>query len=256
MAIVYCGSCGAALNDTAKFCRACGSGQGTFATPVGGIEPTEVAELDVGAAPTTPSLPPLSPPPVAAKRAKRAQQPGFAAPPPPPGPPPPALAPARTGGVTAVAATLALVGGIGICLLAVYSLVFLPLKHGLSYTYDEPPRLLDVLTLASGLLATALGADLLRRPLANRGAIGAVLLALAIPALALTIVTLYPDSFHIDFFSRPPYVDYDYFAFVLNVDVSDHYLPVPLLASLGLVVLGGITMLAPPRQSTPAPGRR
>lgn len=233
MATVYCGSCGAALSDTAKFCRSCGGSQDTTATAPQPLPP----------APSPSPAPPL--PPVS---------PGFAAPPPPPGPPPPGPGPARVSDAASVGAVLALVGGTGICLLALYSLLFLPLKHGFSYTYDQPPRLCDVLTLLSGLLAVGLGARSLRRAAAGSPGVGVLLLALSLPALALTVVTLYPDNFQIDFFQRPFYVDFNYFAFVLNAQVDGHYLPVPLLASLVAIVLGGLTMAAAPRRPAATPG--
>jgi hypothetical protein len=231
MTTVYCGSCGASLSQTAKFCRACGNSQ-------------EVQVAPVATAPPPPS-PTASLPPI-----------GYA-PPPPPGPPPPALTSTRTGEITSVAAVLALVGGIGICALALYSLAYLPFfKYDTSYVYDDLPRLCDLLTLATGLLAAGFGVQMLRRAVANPSRAGLVLLAFGVPALVLTLLSVFPDTFHIETYPIPFYLAYNYLPDVLGVEVDYRYIPVPLLASLGVAVLSGVTMLFAPGRPAAASSRR
>jgi hypothetical protein len=160
------------------------------------------------------------------------------------------------GGVASAAAALTLIGGIGICALALYSLVYPSLRYGLSYTFEELPRLCDLLALATGVLATVLGIQLLRRAIANPFRVGLVLLAIGVPALALTVLAVFPDTFHIDYYSRPFYLGYNYYWDVLHVEVDYRIIPVPLLASLALSVLGGVTMLFAPRRATATPDWR
>ncbi len=241
MATVYCGSCGAALGETAKFCRACGSSQELLVTP---------AAAPASPAPPRPGPPSLAPPlpPV-----RSGPPPADYAPPPPPGPPPPAHLATRTGGTTSLAAALSLIGGVGICALALYTLAYLPLRHDLSYVYNDPPRLCDLLTLATGLLATVLGVQLLRRAIANPVRAGLTLLAVGVPALALTALAIFPDTFQIDIYPRPFYLGFNYLPDVLSVEVDYRYIPTPLVGSLIVVVLGGIAMLFAPRRVTASP---
>ena len=132
--------------------------------------------------------------------------------------------------------------------MALYALVYLPLRHDLSYVYDDPPRLCDLLTLATGLIGVTLGVQLLRRALANPPRAGLALLAVSVPALALTVLAIFPDTFHISYYSRPFYLGFNYLPDVLSIEVDYRYIPAPLVASLIAAVLGGVTMLFAPRR--------
>lgn len=247
MATVYCGSCGAALSETAKFCRACGSSQEALATPAAGpaSPPPPPPASPPPSQPPGPPLPPVTagPPP-----------PGYA-PPPPPGPPPPAYLATRADSATPIAAVLSLIGGVGICALALYILAYLPLRHDLAYVYHDLPRLSDLLALATGLTATVLGVQLLRRAIANPPRAGLILLAVSVPALVLTVIAIFPDTFGIGYYSRPFYLGYNYWQDVLSFDVDYRYIPTPLLVSLIAAVLGGVTMLFAPRRAAAPDGR-
>jgi hypothetical protein len=244
MATVYCGSCGAELSETAKFCRSCGESQEHSVTS---------AAVPASSAPARPD--PLAPAPPLPPVTGGPPPPGYA-PPPPPGPPPPAYLATRTSGTVSLAAALNLIGGVGICALALYALAYLPLRHDLAYVYDDLPRLCDLLTLATGLLATVLGVQLLRRAIANPARAGLALLALGVPALVLTGLAIFPDTFHIEVYPRPFYLGFNYLPDVLSTEVDYRYIPTPLVGSQIAVVLGGVAMLFAPHRATTAPDQR
>ena len=134
---MYCGSCGDALSATARFCRSCGASQEGFSKQHAMATPPPVrAPVPAPAHPT-----PLPPPP----------------PPPNPG----AWSQSNATG-NRFAAYLAIAGGIGMCLMVLYTIVYLPLHYDSPVNFGESLQFGDLLAFGSGALAVVLGAFALR----------------------------------------------------------------------------------------------
>ncbi|MGC1853499.1 MAG: zinc ribbon domain-containing protein [Solirubrobacterales bacterium] len=213
MAPVYCGTCGTSLNETAKFCRACGTAQAI----------TEA----------------LQPPPAA-------PQPAQPLPPPQPGPvafTPLAVQPLSTTGI--VAAVMAIVGGAALCFVVLYGTVYQPLDHELSFNYGEPVRFVDILALASGLAAIAIGTLVLRRRPGSATTRGIWLVAAGAPTLILALIWSFPEAFNLSIYPVPFYFGYVYFADIGIVEAGDMYLRVPLVIACGMVTAAGFLITIP-----------
>jgi len=201
MSAVYCGACGAGLRETAKFCPACGS-------------PQEV------------SPPPREPPP---------PSPAYA--------PPPAYARAATGSpppLDVIAAVLAIVGGAGMCFIALYATIYLPLHHDFGVNYGESVRIGDALAVASGLVAVAIGVLVLARPGSNRMARGVWLLAAGTPTLIAAVVWSFPQTFHVTIFPEPFYFAYVFFTDLGVTHIGTGYVPLPLVGACAMVIGAGL----------------
>jgi hypothetical protein len=226
-ATVFCGSCGGALSATARFCRSCGASQVEFAT-----------QQVVASPPPAPVHAP-QPPPV------RPAAPSIGA-------LPQSRTPAnRTG------AFLAIAGGIGMCFMVLYAIVYLPLHIHSPVLFGEGPQFGDVLAFGCGGLAIWLGVLALRRPPANPRRAGAVVMAAGVPAIILVLVWAFPETLGLDeLFSRPFYFGYVYLCELGNVHIGDSYgngyLQVPLLVSSAAVLAGGCLMAFARRERTSA----
>lgn len=233
-ATVYCGSCGGALSVTARFCRACGASQEDF-----------TAEQQMA----TPPDPAHTPPPASPQPLQ---------PEPPPRPPQP-LAPNpgawpqsnTTGHPIArgnrAAAYLAIAGGIGMCFMVLYALVYVPLHHDFPVAFGESLQFGDLLALGSGVLAVVLGALALRRAPANPGVTGGVLMLAGVASVILVLVWAFPETLHLDYdFGRPFYFGFVYFCELGKAHFGDSYangyVQVPLLVSSAAVLVSGCLM--------------
>lgn len=228
---VYCGSCGGELSATARFCRACGASQEDF-----------TAEQPVATPP--------SPAPAPALASPRPLQPE---PPPQPLAPNPGVWPQSnaTGYPSATgnraAAYLAIAGGIGMCFLVLYAIVYVPLHHHFPVAFGESLQLGDLLAFGSGVLAVVLGVLALRRAPANPGATGAVLMLAGVASVILVLVWAFPETLHLDYyFGRPFYFGFVYFCELGKAHIGDGYengyIQVPLLVSSAGVFVAGCLM--------------
>ena len=230
MGPAFCNACGASLGEEAKFCRVCGN------------------SLQAPVAPTPPPPPTLghkSPP----------------APPPPPTSYPPVVAPPHTpvavgsrtaSPATTTAAILAIGGGLGMCLITLYAIVYRPLHFHDPVNFGESLQFGDLFMIGAGLVAVAVGVSALRSR--GNGPGRAALLALAgIPSLVLTVVWSFPTTFHVTLYPELPF--YAGFVFVSelgNVRVGqDGEVPLPLLAACLAVVLAALISLVPAGEAQP-----
>jgi hypothetical protein len=217
---VYCGSCGEALSATAQFCRSCGAPQEDF-----------TAQQAV-ATPPAPAPPPPRPQPVA----------------PSPGSWPQSNAtgnPSVTGNRSA--AYLAIAGGIGICFMVLYALVYVPLHHHFPLAFGEPLQAGDLLAFGFGALAIVLGALALKRAPASPARTGAVLMLAGVLSVALVLVWAFPETLHLDYyFGRPFYFGFVYFCELGKAHIGsgyeNGYIQVPLLVSSAAVLGAGCLM--------------
>jgi hypothetical protein len=219
---VYCGSCGVALSATARFCRSCGVPQEDFtiqavATP----PPTPAPPL-----PTPPPRPqPLAPNPEAWSQSNATGNLGAT------GNPFPAY--------------LAIAGGIGMCFMVIYAIVYVPLHYHLPLAFGESLQFGDLLAFGSGALAIYLGALALRPAPANPARIGAVLMLAGVPSVALVLAWTFPETLHLDF-GRPFYFGFVYFCELGKAHIGNGYengyVQVPLLVSSATVFVAGCLM--------------
>jgi len=226
-ATVYCGSCGEALPASARFCRSCGAPQEDFATQ----QTVETPPAPI-ASPPTPT--PVPPPPQ----------------PPAPSPAPwsqPAVPAVSSGAGQAFAAWLAIAGGIGMCFMVLYEIVYVPLHHDLPVFFDQALQFGDLLAFGCGALAIVLGALALRRTPANGQTSGAVLMAAGLLPVVLVGVWAFPEALGIEFiFSRPFYFGFVYFCELGQAHIGsgyvDGHVQVPLLVSSLAVSFAGCIM--------------
>lgn len=173
-------------------------------------------------------------------------------PPPPPFPPPGALQVGRSAPPPVVAAGLAILGGIGLCFLALYATVYRPLHYDYPVNFGEPIHFGDVLALLSGAAAIAIGILLLTRP-GNRNVRAALLVVAGLPTLLFALMWTFADTFHLDWYSNPFYFGYVYFAEFGQAQIGSRYVQALLVASCLMVVGAGlIAALFPSRQSAAA----
>jgi hypothetical protein len=237
---VYCGSCGGELSATARFCRACGAPQEEF-----------TAEQPPATLPPAPAPSPPPPAPMAPRPA-----------PPPPVPAPSASAAAwsqsnavSSSGATGnrVAAYLAILGGLGLCFMVLYAIVYVPLHHHFPFAFGEPLALGDILAFGVGLLAICIGALALKRAPTSPGRSGALLIAAGLLPIVLVAVWALPETLHLDYdFGRPFYFGFVYFCELGKAHIGsgyvNGYVQVPLAVSSALVLLAGCTMALARRQ--------
>lgn len=233
---VYCGSCGEALSASARFCRACGAPQDLA---------TQEAEAHP---PPAPSLAPARPP-----QRSPLDLPSV--------PQPPAVAPGAGTLQRARSSTttlLAIAGGIGMCFMVLYTIVYYPLHYHLDVFFGESLHFGDLLAFCSGVAAILIGGLALRRGPSGTGRFGAALIAAGLPTLALTVFWAFPETFNLDYyFSKPAYFGFVFFSPLGNAHVGHAYenghLQVPLLVSSAAVALGGCLMLFARGRSTGPP---
>jgi hypothetical protein len=223
---VYCGSCGGALSATARFCRACGTSQEDFSTQ------------EVIAAPT--------PGPAAAPPASTSQ-PAPQPPAPQPLAPSPGTWPQSRPNGNRAAAVLAIAGGIGMCFMVLYAIVYLPLHYDAPINFGEPLYFGDLLVMCSGAVAIALGVLALRRAPSRPGRAGAVLILAGLPSLILVVFWAFPETFNLDYyFSKPIYFGFVYFSPLgkthIGAAYENGYIQIPLLVSSAAVLVGGCLM--------------
>lgn len=231
MSTGYCEACGASLSEDAKFCRACGAARTASPAPP---PPTP-----------SPALPTTPPPPAS-----------QAPPPPPPVPAgmmaPPLPAARRAVNPTArFGAVLAILGGLVMCFVALYAIVYLPLHHHEPLNYGGSLQFGDLLALGSGLVAIAIGIHLLTgRP--GSAAVRGVLLALAgMPTLVLAVLWAFPEASHFTIFPTPFYFGLVYFSELGLAHTSDSVLSVPLVSACVVVIVAAIVVALPAAQANP-----
>jgi hypothetical protein len=260
-ASVYCGSCGGALSASARFCRACGASQERFATQEAEAPPATPPAPEPGPAP-----PLAAPPPVAAvpQPEPNSQIGQTALPKPPPVAPRFGTATEPRSSALTTAAVLAIAGGVGMCFMVLYAIVYVPLHHHFPFAFGEPLEFGDILAFAVGVLAICIGTLALRRGPASPGRSGALLMVAGLLPIVLIAVWAFPETLHIDYyFGRPFYFGFVYFCelgkahfgggYPGSDGYENGYVQVPLLVSAAAVLLAGCVMaFARPRRA-PAP---
>jgi hypothetical protein len=230
---VYCGSCGGALSATARFCRACGVSQEDFATQ----------EAD---APPPPALaPPVATAPQPEPNSLINQ---TVIPTPPPAVPRVSPAPQSHSSAITTAAVMAIAGGIGMCFMVLYAIVYVPLHHHFPFAFGEPLEFGDILALAVGVLAICIGMLALRRAPTSPGRSGAPLIVAGALPIVLVVVWALPETLHLDYyFGRPFYFGFVYFCELgkahFGSAYENGYVQVPLLVSAAAVFLAGWVMV-------------
>jgi len=226
MATAFCQACGASLGKNAKFCRACGT-------------PLQVA----AAAPPTPPAPDSQDPPP-----PRTYPPVVMPPPPVPSPQAAAASPAASG-----AAILAIGGGLGMCLITVYAIIYRPLHFHDPVNYGESLQFGDLFLLIAGLAAIAVGVSMFAGRHGNQSGRAALLALAGIPALVLTVLWSFPVTFHLSVFPEQPfYFGIVFFSEFGNVHVGqDGEVPAPLLLSCLAVVVAALLTLVPSKEAQP-----
>lgn len=205
--MVYCGACGAALSATARFCRACGVPQGSFA--------------DSHPAATQPPPPPAHPP---------APQPQMGA------------WSQRQVAEERWAPLLAIAGGAGMCLMVLYAIVYYPRHHDYPVNFGESLQFGDLLALGSGALAVVLGVFALRLWPLNPARNGLLLVLAGAPTLVLLLLWAYPETFNLSYYPQPFYFGFVYYADWGQAHIGSGYVQLPLLASSTAVVISGYLM--------------
>jgi hypothetical protein len=236
---VYCGTCGGTLSATARFCRACGASQEDF---------TEEQPPGFAAAPPVSSPRPLQPEPPPSPRP--------AVPSPGAWPRANAAAHSDTTG-NRPAAYLAVAGGLGMCFMVLYVLVYVPLHHHFPVAFGESLQFGDLLAFGAGVLAVVLGVLALRRAPTNPGRTGAVLMLAGGASLILVLVWALPETLQLDYFQQPFYFGFVYFCELGRAHIGDGYengyVQVPLLVSSAGVFVAGCLMAFAHRRRASVP---
>ncbi|MGB7588768.1 MAG: hypothetical protein WBM00_08675 [Solirubrobacterales bacterium] len=145
---------------------------------------------------------------------------------------------------TSAAAILAIAGGIGMCFLVLYAIVYLPLHDGVSLNFGEPLRFGDLLALGSGAVAVAVGALILKRRPGRPVVTGVVLILAGAPTLILALLWAFPETFNLSFYPQPFYFGYTYLSTLGLTHVAGGYVQVPLLGASATVIASGALMAA------------
>jgi hypothetical protein len=143
---------------------------------------------------------------------------------------------------------LAIVGGAALCFVVLYGTIYQPLHFELSMNYGEPVRFVDLLALASGLAAIAIGVLLLGQRPGSATARGIWLVAAGAPTLILSLVWSFPDVFNLSLYPVPFYFGYVYAADLGIVHSGDMYLRLPLVLACAMMTAAGFLVATP---STP-----
>ncbi|HWA54669.1 MAG TPA: hypothetical protein VG816_10890 [Solirubrobacterales bacterium] len=154
---------------------------------------------------------------------------------------------------------MAILGGVGMCFMVIYAIVYVPLHDHFPFAFGEPLEFGDILTFGAGVLAICLGALALRRAPAHPGRSGALLMLAGVLPTVLVVVWALPETLHLDyFFGRPFYFGFVYFCELGKAHIgsgyTNGYVQVPLLVSSALVLLAGCTMAFGRRQPAVGPG--
>jgi hypothetical protein len=159
-------------------------------------------------------------------------------------------APARAGAI------LAIIGGLGMALITLHAIVYLPLHYHEPLNFGEPLQFGDLLALGSGLVAIAVGIRIfVGRP--GSAAVRGVVLALAgTPTLILALLWAFPGASHFSIYPRPFYIGFVYFADLGIVRVGDGAVPLPLVGACLMVIAAALTVALPTAQASPAPHGR
>jgi hypothetical protein len=155
------------------------------------------------------------------------------------------------GGSAAVAGTLAVLGGMLLCFLTLHATVYEPLHQHFPVNYGEPVYFGDVLALVAGAAAIAIGVLLLvnsSNPLAR----GPWLLVAGVPVLIVTLLWTFPDTFHVDLYSRPFYLGFVYFTEFGLTELGSRYVQVPLICGCAMLIGAGLIVSLAPRRPAPA----
>ncbi len=207
MSTVYCGTCGASLSETAKFCRACGNAQ---ATPY--------------QAPQAPAPEPAPPPLQANPVAVAARQSPSAS--------------------DVLVGLLAIVGGVAMCFITLFATIYQPLHHDFSVNYGESVRLGDVVAFASGLVAIAIGRFFVTARPGNRKSRGTWLVVAGTPTLIVALLWSFPEAFNLSLFPLPFYFAFVYFPDLGTVHIGSGYVPLPLVIACAMVVAAGCLIVS------------
>lgn len=237
-ASVYCGSCGGALSASARFCRACGASQEEFATQEADAPPPPAPAPEPASAPHVSTAPQQQP--------KALIDQDFVATPPPVAPSA-GLAPQPQSSAITTASVLAIAGGIGMCFMVLYAIVYVPLHHHFPFAFGEPLEFGDILAFGAGFLAICIGSLALRRAPASPGRSGALLMLAGVLPIVLVVVWALPETLHLDYyFGRPFYFGFVYFCELGKAHIGsgyvNGYVQVPLLVSSAAVLIAGCVM--------------
>lgn len=145
-------------------------------------------------------------------------------------------------GLVSPAAVLAIVGGLGMCFVVFWALVYLPLHYHESLNFGDSLRFGDVLALLSGAAAIGVGVLALGGRIRNPRGAGGILGLAGAPTLILTILWAYPETFHLSLYPVPFYVAHIYFVDFGVVRIGSGEFPLPLVGSVLAVIAGGALM--------------
>lgn len=143
-----------------------------------------------------------------------------------------------------IAGLLALVGGTATCMLVVYGAIYEPLHYDVAVFDFSDPRFGDLLALAVGATALAIGVLALSGRPGNAATRGVVLGAAGSVLLLLALAWSFYASLDIDPWNTPlhGYVFTNDFGVVYN---GDRFFSLPLLAAAAAILTAGLLMAAP-----------
>lgn len=137
-------------------------------------------------------------------------------------------------------------------LITLYATVYRPLHFHEPVNYGEPVQFGDLLAIGSGLIAIAVGAANFRGKMRSP-ARGVVLALCGAPTLLLALLWSFPETFHLDLFSRPFYFGVVYFSDLGNTQIGTGNVPLPLVVATLMVIVAAVMVSIPSNSSGPAP---
>jgi hypothetical protein len=155
-----------------------------------------------------------------------------------------------------IGAILAIVGGLGMSLITLHAIVYLPLHYHDPLNFGEPLQFGDLLALGSGLVAVAVGIRILTGRPGSATARGVVLALAGTPTLILALLWAFPGASHFSIYPRPFYLGFVYFADLGLVDVGDGAVAMPLVGACLIVIAAAIAVALPPAQASSSPHYR
>ena len=151
---------------------------------------------------------------------------------------------------------LAIGGGIGMCVVVLWAIVYLPLHYHEPLNSGDSLQFGDLLALLSGIAAIGIGVLTLARRVRNPRGAGVVVVLAGVPTLVLAILWSFPETFHLSIYPVPFYIGYLYFANFGLAHIGSGYVPLPLIGSTLAVIVGVLMALSGPAMSPARAGGR
>jgi hypothetical protein len=157
----------------------------------------------------------------------------------------PAPAARQLSAVEIGAAVVAIVAGMAMCFIVLYAIIYLPLhRYDDSVNYGESLRLGDIVALASGLVAIAIGILLLTRRGGSLIPLGIGLIVAGAPTLVMALLWAFPETFHLTIYPVPFYFAYVYFTDLGVTHIGDGYVALPLVIACASLIAAGSAILS------------